>query len=206
MATNNKFNRFHRRNEQTKEVNKSILIVCEGERTEPNYFKCFKTYSLDVEAVGIGFNTLSLVQETIKYRDKSKTDFDEVWCVFDKDSFPNQDFDNACAKAASNNISVAYSNEAFELWYLLHFEYINTGINRKQYISKLEKIFQSNFKRSYKKNDEEVYKLLLPYQQVAIRNSKKLSATQSSITSKASRKPDTEVFKLVEQLNKYSRK
>ncbi|MFH1856944.1 MAG: RloB domain-containing protein, partial [Candidatus Omnitrophota bacterium] len=40
---------------------KHLLIVCEGTKTEPNYFKAFIT-SADVKIIGEGFNTMSLVE------------------------------------------------------------------------------------------------------------------------------------------------
>ena len=68
-----------------------ILIVCEGERTEPDYFLRFRV-TKDVH--GEAMNTLSLVERTIAIRDE-KGPFDQVGCVFDLDSFPKQNFDKA---------------------------------------------------------------------------------------------------------------
>lgn len=39
----------------------SILIVCEGENTEPSYFNQFRITSAKVEPIGEGYNTVSLV-------------------------------------------------------------------------------------------------------------------------------------------------
>ena len=36
--------------------------------------------------------------------------------------------------ATANDLKVAWSNEAFELWYLLHFIFLDTAITRKAYI------------------------------------------------------------------------
>ena len=36
----------------------SILIVCEGENTEPSYFNQFRIYSATVKSVGEGYNTI----------------------------------------------------------------------------------------------------------------------------------------------------
>ena len=44
----------------------TFLIVCEGEETEPNYFKAFRLSSARVWVHGLGFNTDSLVEEVIK--------------------------------------------------------------------------------------------------------------------------------------------
>ncbi len=53
-----------------------------------------------------------------------------LWCVFDKDSFSDDNFNQAKKLAENNNIRPAYSNEAFELWYLLHFGYHQAATSR----------------------------------------------------------------------------
>ena len=90
----------------TVEVQESILIVCEGEKTEPNYFKKFETFGLDVKVLGTGKNTESLVNLASEFIDE----YDAVWCVFDKDSFKSVQFNNACSTAVRNGMNVAYSN------------------------------------------------------------------------------------------------
>ncbi|MDR2823957.1 MAG: RloB family protein, partial [Prevotellaceae bacterium] len=117
--------RFSKSRQKSKhrEIRVSFLIVCEGAKTEPNYFKSFPKqvgkYVFDIQTDGIGMNTLSLVEKAIELRYNSVQKFDRVWAVFDKDSFPAENFNAAISKAKSNNISCAWSNEAFELWYLL---------------------------------------------------------------------------------------
>jgi hypothetical protein len=108
------------------EPKQSILIVCEEEKTEPNYFKAFKVTSANVVVIGLGTNTVKLVSSTIALKElalKKEITYDQVWCVFDRDSFSKTDFNNALLLALQNGIEVAYSNEAFEVWYLLHFSY-----------------------------------------------------------------------------------
>ena len=58
---------------------------------------------------------------------------------------------------------VAWSNEAFELWYLLHFVYLYAAISRSDYIKKLENEIRridgyANY--NYKKNDAGIYSML----------------------------------------------
>ena len=184
-----------------------ILIVCEGERTEPNYFDQFEVTNITIDPRGIGDNTVRLVEYAIK---ESKTnDYDQVWCVFDKDSFPNQNFNRAVELAKNENFGIAYSNESFELWYILHFEYLNSQITRDQYIKKLNNIFKSKkdegFPDSYKKNDPNIYRILKPYQHVALKNAQNLSNNYESelIPSSATQCPVTYVYKLVEELNRW---
>jgi hypothetical protein len=121
-----------------------FLIVCEGVKTEPNYFEAIKENSpigsiavIDIE--GTGKNTLSIIDECISLRDKSLKRYDRVWAVFDRDSFPAVNFDNAINKAEANNIYCAWSNEAFELWFILHFQFVNNLMSRDDYKSFLER-------------------------------------------------------------------
>lgn len=184
-----------------------ILIVCEGERTEPNYFDQFEVTNITIDPRGIGDNTIRLVEYAIN--ESKRNDYDQVWCVFDKDSFPKDNFNNAVQLAQNNDFGIAYSNESFELWYILHFEFLNSQITRDQYIKKLNNIFKSKkdegFPDSYKKNDPNIYRILKPYQHVALKNVKNLSKDYESelIPSSATQCPVTYVYKLVEELNKW---
>lgn len=183
---------------------KTFLIVCEGEKTEPNYFLAFplKT-TLKVHVLGAAMNTESIIDEAVKQRNMAKKrgiNFDQVWCVYDKDSFPNAKYNDAYNRAKKEGINVAYSNEAFELWYLLHYDYITSGIDRKQMIKKLcEKLGHK-----YKKNSEDMYDILKDKQNIALRNAKKLYDLYSH-NNLASENPSTTIFILVEELSKYIR-
>ncbi|WP_338327290.1 RloB domain-containing protein [Porphyromonas gingivalis] len=44
--------------------------------------------------------------------------------------------------AKSYGFGCAWTNEAFGLWFLLHFQYLDVPISRDAYISKLEKLIQ----------------------------------------------------------------
>lgn len=113
-----------------------ILIVCEGKNTEKSYFDQFRLTSARLVTLGQGFNTISLVNEALK-RSEVET-YDQVWCVFDKDDFTANDFNNAIAIAAANGFGVAYSNQAFEYWLILHFEDHQGGaMPRQDYADKL---------------------------------------------------------------------
>ena len=111
------------RRQSMREVKQSFLIVCEGVRTEPDYFRAFRMTAATVKAVGQAMNTTSLVSKAISIRDseqKKKRTYDQCWVVFDKDDFPAKDFNDALALAERNGFRVAYSNQAFEYWFLLH--------------------------------------------------------------------------------------
>lgn len=159
-----------------KSKRKFFLIVCEGEKTEPNYFNSLRLalpkgvlelVNIDVE--GTGMNTISIIKETKKLKKSYEKQYlrkiDKVWAVFDRDSFPPDNFNSAITQGEKSNpkINCAWTNEAFELWYLLHFNYYNTGISRSQYQKLLEKeIIRSSgiSDYKYKKNSSEMYSIL----------------------------------------------
>jgi hypothetical protein len=186
-----------------------FLIVCEGSKTEPNYFRCFRVpkdvIALDVR--GIGENTINLVKEAIKLK-KNDGDYDQVWCVFDKDSFPIENFNKALELAEDNDIKVAYSNEAFEIWYILHFDYRDTAMSRQEYqdvlTQKLRNAKLIDLNKQYRKNDNNMYEYLEKLQSQAIKNSKRL-LEQYNPPQPAIDNPSTTVHLLVEELNKFVR-
>ena len=122
----------NKRKRNTIPKRKYFLIVCEGEKTEPNYFESLKQdlpkgvlTSCRIDIEGTGRNTLSLVRESerIKKRleDETNLAIDKIWVVFDRDSFSAENFNEAInyCKQSKPEIGSAWTNEAFELWYLL---------------------------------------------------------------------------------------
>ena len=189
------------------------LIVCEGVQTEPNYFNTIKKIiessfpnRMNIMVLGTGYNTLSLVDKTIQTMQKSPIKYDKVWCVFDKDSFTDDVFNSAIKKATSKDISVAWSNEAVELWFLLHYNFYNTPINRDQYVTKLDAIFKESFGSGYSKNDIDIYekiKICGGNLKTAINNAQKLDNYYPSTVSPAKQNPNTHVYKLMLELYDY---
>lgn len=176
----------------------TFLIVCEGKRTEPNYLRAFRVpKQVQVLVIGEGYNTISLVERAVELA--AERDYDQVWCVFDRDDCSADSFNSAIKMAKSHGFRVAYSNEAFELWYLLHFHFFNTGIGRADYIKRLER----ELGREYRKNDKRMYVDLLPRQPEAIRNAINLLAGYEKLNP-AQNNPSTTVHLLVGELKKYS--
>jgi hypothetical protein len=178
-----------------------ILIVCEGERTETNYFKKFPAnpdvYD-GIEVLGTGCNTIAVVKEAIRIKTralKRGEPYIETWCVFDKDDFPLESFEEAIRLAGENKIQCAYSIEAFEIWYMLHFNYCDSAFSRSQYKEKLTKLLG----KPYSKNSEEMFSLLKSRQADAIKNAEKLYYNQYSLP-RGNQNPVTTVFRLVERL------
>jgi|WetSurSiteA1Bulk_404760.scaffolds.fasta_scaffold14634_3 hypothetical protein len=195
-------NSSFRRKINIREPFKRFLIVCEGAKTEPNYFKAFPTIKdvISVKIEGTGNNTVSLVRRALEIA-AIDSDYDEVWCVFDKDSFSNQQINEAIQLAQQENIQVAFSNEAFELWYLLHYHYFNTAITRSDYINKLTPLLGS----PYEKNRIDMYDLLKDKTDVAIANANRLLDLYQP-QRPAQDNPCTTVHLLVQRLLQFSRR
>ncbi|MEA2013420.1 MAG: RloB family protein [Verrucomicrobiota bacterium] len=141
---------------------------------------------------------VNIAKEKYKKNQRLANPYDKVWVVFDRDSFPPSDFDNAVHSANANNFGCACSNEAFELWYLLHFEFRNTGMSRTEYKDVLSKYLGEK----YKKNDPDMYRKLEKNQEKTIKNSTKLLARHNGTTPSKSN-PTTQVHLLVQELNEY---
>lgn len=121
-----------------------ILIICEGKKTEPRYFKelqhRFRNPLVHVEINDESGVPLTLVERAVALRDaairnaKGQRDdnllFDEIWCVCDVDEHPN--LSQACNQAREEGIHVALSNPCFELWALLHFQDQTRTIHRHE--------------------------------------------------------------------------
>ncbi|WP_394027691.1 RloB family protein [Desulfovibrio falkowii] len=105
---------------------KRFLIVCEGKNTEPQYFKKLShawRLLVDVNVLSAAGAPEQLVNEAIAAKERVKDNYyNEVWLVFDKDDIAPQVILDARSKAINNGINVAFSNECFELWLLLHFQ------------------------------------------------------------------------------------
>jgi hypothetical protein len=209
-ALQKRFSQKRERKKKSREIVTYFLIVCEGEKTEPNYFKSFPKQVgkviYDIEYEGGGISTLGVVEKAIELRDKSKQKYDRVWTVFDRDSFTANSFNSAILKAKANNIKCAWSNEAFELWYLLHFHNRITAMTRDQYKKAIEdavnkKKVKNRKSFQYMKNDTSMYELLNKFgsQELAIRWAKDLSENIDG-ENFADYNPQTQVFRLVEEL------
>lgn len=196
----------------------TILIVCEGENTEPSYFKQFKLTSATIKPVGEGYNTFSLVERTIQLSGEKK--YEQVWCVFDADpkpDNPNQasNFNNAIQLATNKNLNIAYSNQAFEYWLILHFEDHQGGpMNRSEYNDKINALLKP-FGIAYdglKKKiiTEEIFWLLDGIDEktgkerklLAIERAKRNYAIFNHLNP-AKEESSTTVFRLVEEILKY---
>ena len=201
--------------EEKLEEKKSFLIICEGENTEPLYFKKFPVPVNTVKIEG-GCNTKTkLVDYALEISKKEIYSGREIWCVFDFDLKPDeaatqpQDFNNAIIKAENNGMKVAWSNDAFELWFVLHYQKLDTHITRHELFpilkeqwnldsfskhAKTEKFCQAHYER-HGGNESEMQKL-------AIKFARELHDSYNGKQDFSNHCPCTTVYLLVEELNK----
>ncbi|MDX2249315.1 MAG: RloB family protein [Bacteroidia bacterium] len=195
-----------------------FLIVCEGLSTEPDYFyhlrQYFRITAAEIVSIGGAGETIRVVERAKK--EAGKSPFDQIWVVFDKDDFPSDHFDNAIRMAEAAKFGVAYSNQAFEYWLILHFEDHQGGaMHRNQYSEKL-KTYLSQHNVFYDTRDQksintEMFRVLVGKDpkidknrlDLAIIRAEKVLGFHSPLFSPASAESSTTVFRLVRELLKF---
>ena len=135
--------------------------------------------------------------------------------MFDKDDFSDNDFNNAIVVAKANNFGIAYSNQAFEYWLILHFnDHQGGGMHRDDYDDRINKLIKP-YKVVYdgKKSkfiDEDFFELLDGFDKktdekrvdLAIKRAER-NYKQHNHSNPAKEESITTVFELVKELLKY---
>lgn len=189
--------RRYSRKVNIREVKQRFLILCEGTETEPNYFRSFRVPQTVIIVKGLAKDPSKIISEAKKYAKKGE--YDQIWCVFDRDEWTAETFNSALSISQNEGFKVAYSNQSFELWYVLHFQYLNTAIPRREYCEKLTKLLGY----SYTKNQDNFYDDLLNKQDTAIKNAVRL-LKQYEPPNPEKDDPSTTVHLLVQELNRFS--
>ena len=138
-----------RRQEYLEKKEFRYYIFCEGQATEPKYFQGFKRYIEDnpiyrdmvlIEIEGCQAETMRVIGKAEEYVYENKITKGQIWCVYDKDSFPASDVNGVVQRADvlnQNNPDVQYhaawSNECIEFWFMLHFAYYTANNHRSEY-------------------------------------------------------------------------
>jgi len=134
-----------RRKVATRFIRKTLLVFCEGERTEPEYLNALKlepdvreaaAVDIQVAQADSGAVPLTLVKRAIEARRRAVSENDEVdefWCVFDVEWPVNHaNLPEALALAEANEISLAVSNPCFEVWLILHLKEHGAWLDNEQ--------------------------------------------------------------------------
>lgn len=159
----NKKNKNSRKSETTESL-KRILIVSEGEKTEPLYFDYLKEFlkltSINVEVSG---SPKSCPKKVVEYGKELYDNsvqkgiaYDEIYCVIDKDTHAH--YSNALSLISTYkkfNFFAINSVPCFELWLLLHYTYTTKPFSKTLNKSVCESLIKDELKiflPEYEKN------------------------------------------------------
>jgi hypothetical protein len=189
-----------------REVKPSIYILTNGQNTEVQYLEHFQVTSATIEFMN--GEPDYLLEKTIEK--KKKKEFDQYWLVFDKDEVSDETFNAAIQKAEKNDIQCAYSNQGFELWFLLHFNYIYCEIDRNTYDDKVNEQLKgtglSYDGKNSKELSEEMWNKLFDKIDTAIINAEKGHKHHKGLGNTAAQaESSTTVYKLAELMKKHMR-
>lgn len=166
-----------------------VLIVCEGEKTEPQYFRelrqahRLKTANVEIMPSDYGSDPESVVKFAIE-KFKERREADRVYCVFDRDQHAN--FDQAVQRVADTKLSkrsggriqfsAITSTPCFELWLLLHFEYTSRPYSATGQDSPCDNIIAdlAGYLPAYRKGAPGVYRTMEPNVDLAIVHARNL--------------------------------
>lgn len=195
-------------------------IFCEGEQTEPLYFNGFKKMIEEnpiykdmvlIKIEPCAAETMRVISKAELYVSEHQIKRGQIWCIYDKDSFPNKDFNGVVERVKSLNKQnenlqyyAAWSNECIEIWFLLHFANYVSNNHRTEYIKFLNDKFKELKIGKYKKNMSTIYDILIEHgnPKLASRYAKKI-IKENQGKSSAMIAPGTKVYELVEELAKY---
>ena len=203
-----------------------IIISCEGIKTEPNYLNSIKNSLVQKGKIARGSvvianhqhtDPLGVLNDLIDYKD-DYTLFEKKWIVIDRDEVrsissnssghPEENFVSALNAAKELNIEVAWSNPCFEVFIVEHYEYRDTGGDRKDIQKKALELLCKDGKVKSDSTVEELksidnlYELLLPRKAVGFKNLRKLMLAQKE-KSPEEANPGTRFHELVEALEEY---
>ena len=173
-----------RRQEYLEKKEFRYYIFCEGQATEPKYFQGFKRYIEDnpiyrdmvlIEIEGCQAETMRVIGKAEEYVRENKITKGQIWCVYDKDSFPSSDVNGVVQRA-----------EVLNQKNLLNEKFQELGIGK--YEKNMDNIFETLMKGGNPK-------LAIRYAKRIIKNGE--GKTPAEIA------PGTKVYELVEELTKY---
>jgi hypothetical protein len=186
-----------------------VLIVCEGAKTEVNYFEEIRqearlpTVNVRVIHSPLGTEPQQIVQGAQEEFLKS-TAFEKVYAVFDRDE--HLTYANAIAMAEARDgklkndekepisFEAVVSVPCFELWLLLHFDSIMAPIHRREALERLQRHLTG-----YQKGNNGVYPATLANLDVATQRARVLKQRFSRLSGTDAY---TDVHELVDVLRK----
>lgn len=190
-----------------------ILIVTEGQKTEPQYFKfLISKYNINKNvkilkrsSASDPSSVLSAAKEA-QEQENNENDigYDIIYCVFDRDQHTNfEQVKNVIEE--TDNFKAIISIPCIEYWFLLHFDkssksFLKTGKKSPcdNCISELKKHVGD-----YKKNNTEIFDKLKDKTETAIKNAELIITDAES---HGNYNPSTQVHILVKKLQGLKKK
>ena len=137
-------------------VRDEFLILTNGKRSEKNYFETLRASFKSIYKIKVLFLNDD-PEDLVRHAIKEKNGRNRVWCVFDKDECPKSKIYQVINLAASNGIGIAFSNIAFEVWLIDHFQKCETSKDAGALLKELDKILKAEgHTEGYSKNDKEI--------------------------------------------------
>lgn len=191
-----------------------ILIVCEGTKTEPQYFKeiqqFHKLQSANIQIMPSEYGTsphqivqyaYDIFMKGSSHKKIEKKSFEKVFAIFDRDD--HEKYHEALAMAQAFNKKMGKQVEfraiasvpCFELWLLLHFpnENIQSPLHRNEVEKRLKRHLPD-----YTKGKQGLFEITKENLPLATQRARQLA---SLYTEHDGKNPFTSVSELVELLN-----
>ena len=189
------------------------LIVCEGEKTEPEYLKGLRN-ALDLNPANIkivsadGNDPVSIVRQAIATYRSSPGEFDRVFCVFDRDDHVN--YQQALDLVANSPLgkkqilAAITSVPCFEIWILLHYLYSSAPVTASGGRSACDNVVAEIRRHlpEYEKAFGDLFEKLVPMLDTAITHADRLAVHNRET---GSDNPATKVHELVKYLQSLKR-
>lgn len=181
----------------------AILIICEGQETEPNYIEGLcESHRVNRAAVDLrrgdrATDPVSLVRKARQIFERDPT-FDRVFVVCDGDGNVDDARKLAAQRLRSKDrspltVELIVSRPSIEFWLLLHFEY-----SSRPYRSAAEAIeVLRGHLPIYDKSDRRIFEAVAPGLQQAIANTSRLTR---ELRAAGSASPDSDFAVLAEVL------
>jgi len=210
MGTEDRHKKRKARNTKKKRVeHKAVLIALEDTKSSKYYFDALlknkKLTGQVIFAKHMGTDPENVVQAIVEHERKNPTQkYEKRWAVIDRDDWTKQQINGAIKRAEELGICIAISNEAYELWILLHFQRLTRYTHRTELNSTLRAIFREKFGVEYSKSSQDIYAFTVGLQPKAIINAKELLSIHLRNHGKLDpyeNNPLTMIFQLVECLN-----
>ena len=140
------------RNTDYRQERDKFYIITNGKNTEKSYFELLKKKK-------------SIYDVVVEFQNE-----DPIGLV----AYEENRLIPALKDAFQNGINIAYSNKAFEVWLISHFEQCEKAMEIKDYPEKLEKLLAGcKYKKKYDKSDRDMLeKVFIPKYKDAVNNAK----------------------------------